>query len=246
MAGFSGSGAFGGATSGAMIGTMIAPGVGTVIGGALGALGGGMFGGGPDIPNIDISAEMSRIDALYNQAREQGSAVITRDFQAQRGELAQSQAARGILRSGVSQLGLARLGAGREQALGAFNSQLYSAQAGQQSALLNALMGRKSAIDMQNAQNNRIGFNQVLGAASGLVGAYKASGGFAPKQGGTNFAGTNMVSPSSNTPQGFYQRDFGGGYGADNLTGGQMLGSFNGPQPMVAPYNPALSAYGGF
>jgi len=79
----------------------------------------GKKGGGG--PNIDINAELARINALYEQARTQGSEAITQDYQAQRGELAQSQAARGIYRSGVSQLGLAQLGAARQKALASMN-----------------------------------------------------------------------------------------------------------------------------
>jgi hypothetical protein len=134
---------------------------------------GGLFGGGGNSgPNIDINAEMARINGLYDEARTNGTATITQDYQQQRGELAQSQAARGILRSGVSQLGLARLGAARQMALSQFNSQLAAAQAGQQSNLLNALLGRKTALD-ENALNRRTQQQgQILGLGAGLLGAY--------------------------------------------------------------------------
>lgn len=175
--------------------------------------GGGGGGGG-----FDITAEMNRINALYEQARTAGTASITQDYQAQRGELAQSQAARGILRSGVSQLGLARLGAARQQALSNFNAQLSAAQAGQQSNLLNALMGRKTALDVAAADRKRQGQSQLLGIGAGLLGAYlggpigavaanRAAGAAAAGQGGFNFFGSNMVAPA--TPQAFYQREFG-------------------------------------
>lgn len=231
---FSNKGAFGGATSGAMIGaTLAAPTggisvpVGALLGTVGGLFGGGLFGGDSEGPNIDISAEMARIDALYEKARTHGIASITQDFQAQRGELAQSQAARGILRSGVSQLGLARLGAGRQQAISQFESNLAASQAGQQSSLLNALMGRKFNAEAARAERNRIGFNDMLGAASGLAGAYSQSR--IPRQEGVNFAGTGMVSPSSPTGRGFFSSEFGGGYGSGNLSGAQILGMYNNP-----------------
>lgn len=228
MAKFSGGGAMQGAASGAMLGaTLAAPtgGMSVPVGALLGALGGvgmGFMGGGDEGPDIDINAEMARINSLYERARTEGTAAITQDFQAQRGELAQSQAARGILRSGVSQLGLARLGAARQQALGQFNAQLYAAQAGQQSNLMNALLGRKTALDTASADRSRQGMNQMFGALSGVAGAYAGSRGVSPAgpattQGGFNFAGGNMVSPQSTTPQGFYQTEFGaGGFGGQN------------------------------
>lgn len=158
---------------------------------------GGGGGGG-----IDINAEMARINALYEQARTQGSDVITKDFQAQRGELAQSQAARGTYRSGVSQLGLARLGAARQQALGSFNAQLSATQAGQSSSLLNALLGRKSALDESAADRKRQGQSQLLGLGAGLLGSYLGGpiGGMAAQRvasGGFNFSPTNYVAPGS-------------------------------------------------
>lgn len=220
---FNQSGAMSGAASGAMMGAAFAAptgGMSVPVGALLGAVGGlgmgFMGGGGNDGPNIDINAEMARINALYERARTEGTAAITQDFQAQRGELAQSQAARGILRSGVSQLGLARLGAARQQAIGAFNSQLSAAQAGQSSSLLNALLGRKSALDSSAADRERQGFNQILGAGAGLAGSFLQSRGVpsAPNQGGFNFFGSNMVAPPKPvTPQGFYQTDFGAGGG---------------------------------
>lgn len=222
---FNTSGGMSGAASGAMLGaTLAAPtgGMSVPVGALLGAVGGlgmgGLFGGGGDSgPNIDINAEMARINALYERARTEGTAAITQDFQAQRGELAQSQAARGILRSGVSQLGLARLGAARQQAIGAFNAQLSAAQAGQSSNLLNALLGRKSALDTAASDRERQGLNQILGIGSGLLGSALQGGAFSggtPKAGGFNFAGGNMVATAPTTPQGFYQSEFGnGGFG---------------------------------
>ena len=189
---------------------------------------GGLFGGGGGgAQSVDINGELARINALYDQARTQGTATITQDFQAQRGELAQSQAARGILRSGVSQLGLARLGAARQQAIGAFNAQLSAAQAGQQSNLLNALLGRKTAIDMSEAERKRASQSQLLGIGAGLLGSYIAGpvggavGSRIGSQGGFNFAGSNMVAPQAATPQAFYQSEFGGGgFGTPVSTGG--------------------------
>lgn len=153
-------------------------------------------GGGRDAP--DISGEMARINALYDQARTHGTAAITQDFQAQRGELAQSQAARGILRSGVSQLGLARLGAARQQALAQFNAQLYGQQAGQQSSLLNALMGRSEArADAQYAQKQQ-GISQGLGMMGGALGAWGAQ--YKPSSQGANYAGGGFVDPRLTLP----------------------------------------------
>ena len=188
---------------------------------------GGLFGGGGGgAPSVDINAELARINALYDRARTEGTATITQDFQAQRGELAQSQAARGILRSGVSQLGLARLGAARQQAIGAFNAQLSAAQDGQQSNLLNALLGRKTALDESAAARRQQSQSQLLGLGAGLLGSYIAGpvggavGSRIGSQGGFNFAGSNMVAPPA-TPQAFYQSEFGGGgFGTPMSTGG--------------------------
>jgi hypothetical protein len=214
---FDSSGAMGGAASGAMLGaTLAAPtgGLSVPVGALLGAVGGlGMgFLGGKKSPQIDITAEMNRINALYEQARVQGSAVITQDFQAQRGELAQSQAARGIYRSGVSQLGLARLGAARQQALGSFNAQISAGQAGASSNLLNALLGRKTALDSADADRSRQGLNQAIGSVAGLAGAFAQSrmAPTTPQAGGYNFFGSNMVAPPKPTPQGFFQTEFAG------------------------------------
>ena len=182
----------------------------------------GMFGGGGGGGSgIDIAAEMARINALYDQARTQGTAAITQDYQAQRGELAQSQAARGILRSGVSQLGLARLGAARQQALGQFNAQISAAQAGQSSSLLNALLGRKTALDEGERNRRQQSQGQLLGLGAGLLGAYFGGpiGAAAGQQvgknmvgqgGGYNFFGTNMVRPSDAQygARSFYQSEF--------------------------------------
>lgn len=164
-------------------------------------LGGGLFGGGGGGGGIDINAELNRINALYEQARTQGQAAITQDYQAQRGELAQSQAARGILRSGVSSLGQQRLGAARQQAIAAFNAQLLGAQAGQQSSLLNALLGRKTALDESERARRQQTQGQLLGLAGGALGAYLggplgAGVGQKVAQGGYNFFGSNMVSPT--------------------------------------------------
>lgn len=175
---------------------------------------GGLFGGGGGGPDINIEGEMARINALYDRARTEGTAAITQDFQAQRGELAQSQAARGILRSGVSQLGLARLGAARQQALGAFNAQLSAAQAGQGSSLLNALLGRKTALDTAAQDRRQQGQNQLLGIGAGLLGSYLGGpiGGAAASRvagGGFNFAGGNMVAPPPQVnPQSFFLSEF--------------------------------------
>lgn len=55
-----------GAGSGAAIGSMIAPGIGTAIGAGVGALGGFLFGGGPDIPELQFSPEsLARLDELF-------------------------------------------------------------------------------------------------------------------------------------------------------------------------------------
>ena len=191
---------------------------------------GGLFGGGGGgAPGVDINAELARINALYDRARTEGTATITQDFQAQRGELAQSQAARGILRSGVSQLGLARLGAARQQAIGAFNAQLSAAQAGQSSSLLNALLGRKSALDESAADRKRQGQSQLLGLGAGLLGSYlggpiggmvgsRVGGQLAGGGGGFNFAGSNMVSPPKT--QSFYLNDSFGDYKSGQSYGG--------------------------
>ena len=229
---FNSAGGFSGAASGAALGASLAAptgGLSVPLGALIGAAGGfglgGLLGGeGQAGPNIDINAELARINALYEQARTQGTAAITQDFQAQRGELAQSQAARGIYRSGVSQLGLARLGAARQQALGAFNAQLSASQAGQQSSLLNALLGRKSALD-ENAFNRRQqSQNQILGLGAGILGSALQGGAFSggkPSTGGYNFAGSNMVAPQAATPQAFYQSEFGGsGFGTPMSAGG--------------------------
>jgi hypothetical protein len=197
--------------------------------------GGGLFGGGGS-PNIDISSELARINALYDTARTNGQAAITQDFQAQRGELAQSQAARGIYRSGVSQLGLARLGAARQQAISQFNAQLAAAQAGQQSSLLNALLGRKTALDAADADRRMQSRNQLIGLGGGLLGAYLGGpmgGAMGQKvaQGGFNFSGSNYVSPAAQGAgaQSFYQSEFGGLPQA---------------MPQAQPYNPMPSYYG--
>lgn len=195
--------------------------------------GSNLFGGGGNSgPNIDINAELGRINDLYAQARTQGEASLTQDYQAQRGELAQSQAARGILRSGVSQLGLARLGAGRQQALAQFNSQLSASQAGQQSSLLNALLGRKTALDTAAADRQRAGQMQLLGIGGGLLGSYLAGplgGAVGTKVAsqGANFFGGNYVNPQP-TGQSFYQGEFGGYPSAPSMSapsyGNALLG----------------------
>ena len=228
----------GGAATGAALGaTLAAPTGGLSIGagallGALGGLGMG-FLGEDEGPDIDISAELARIEALYGRAREQGTAAITQDFQAQRGELAQSQATRGILRSGVSQLGLARLGAARQQALASFEAQLSASQAGKSTDLLNALLGRKTALDTAAADRSRAGTSQLLAALSGAVGSYAGARNSAAAEaaaagargGGYNFAGSNMVRPPA-TSSSFYHGEYGTNLG---LGGGRApgYGSFN-------------------
>lgn len=174
---------------------------------------GGLFGGGGGSgPTLNVEAELARIAALYEGARKAGEESITRDFQAQRGELANSQAARGILRSPVSGLGLQRLGAARSRALAEFNANILGSQAGTQSSVLNALLGRRTTLDLAERDRRDRRQAALLGAGTALVGgalAGPAGAAAAPtlssalRGGGYNYANSNYLDPRS-----FYLSEF--------------------------------------
>jgi len=211
MAGFYGEGASSGAIAGAGLGAMGGP-KGALIGAALGGAAGafGLLGRKPKYPNIDISGELARVMALYEQARQAGRAAVTQDFQAQRGELANTQAARGILRSPISSAGLERLGAARTQALAQLDANLLGSQAGVQSQLLQALMGQRQQRDLALYQQGQARQNALLGLGGGAL-----SSALRPKttaQGGQgfNFADSNFMAPNQSMGQSFYQSEFRG------------------------------------
>lgn len=85
------SSGLGGAGAGATIGSAIAPGIGTIIGGALGGLGGFLFGGGPDVPDIQFSPEsLARLDEEFPElaAQIRANQILSKDYNTQLSALA--------------------------------------------------------------------------------------------------------------------------------------------------------------
>ena len=157
------------------------------------------------VADIDISGEIARITALYEQARQSGRAAITQDYQAQRGELASSQAARGILRSPVSSVGLERLGAERTRALSSFDAQILGSQAGTQSQLLQALMGQKRQRDQLLAQQQQGRQNAIFGGLTSFGTNLALASALRPQTTAQAGQGINFADPNA---QSFYRNEF--------------------------------------
>ena len=167
MAFFDFQGAVAGAGSGAALGSF-GTGKGALIGGGIGALAGGfgLFGKKRKQRKIDIGAELARIRGLFESQRSQAEASIRRASGQQRGRVANNLAARGILRSPVSENSFQRVREAELAAVGQSNAQIGAAQANAESRLLSQLLGLRFAQEQQ-ADQRRASLFGTLGSISG-------------------------------------------------------------------------------
>ena len=189
-----------------------------------------------DVP--DISAELARIRALYEQARQTAVANIKQEAGQARGLAASNLATRGIYRAPVSEnvFGKMREAEGRDIATAEANIGVQSADA--QARMLASLMGAQ-----QQAQQYNLGLEQQR-----MAGLYQGLGSL----------GSALFSYGMNRPevqqQGSYTRmqpnaawqNYGLGYAAptqsfnQNLIPGAMVPSTAAAQFMNSGYAPSM------
>lgn len=171
---FDGSGAATGAITGAGIGAFGGPigiGIGTVAGGLAGGL--GLFGSKPKRQNVDISAEMAKISALFDAQRKATTDAINYEAAQGRTAAASNLAARGIYRSPASQNTFSALDNNRVNAIAQALGQISGQEAQTQGGLLAKLLSMNNDnvnADYANAQAGRSAlFSQLGGLGSSLL-----------------------------------------------------------------------------
>ncbi len=115
---------------------------GVLTGAGLGGFGAFRGGGGGGGASFDINAELGRISQLFEAQRQAAFQQIEADFVAQRGRTAANLAARGTLRSPVSEASFGRLADARLQARATAAGQL----AGQEAAFRGQALGQFSRL----------------------------------------------------------------------------------------------------
>jgi hypothetical protein len=159
-------GSLGGLGGGAALGLALGGPMGALLGAGIGGMAGGTIGGlfskGPKRP--DISGEMAKISAMFQELREQSIKNINREAAKGRAQSASNLAARGVYRSGVSQNTFNALEGERVNAIATSNAQL----AGQEAQLRAHLLGQLLGMD-QSAQANAAQISAGrAGALSGI------------------------------------------------------------------------------
>ena len=203
---FSGEGAFGGGLGGAGAGAAIGAkfgsptgpwgtAIGAGVGALAGALGGGLLGGGKKGRVPDISAEIARINALFERARAAQIASINRQAQLGRGAAASNLAARGVYSSPVSQNVFGGLEEARLGAIGEAEGRLAGQQAETEAKLLQALTGA-SIDDADRRDQARQG---IFAALAGLGGSL-LQGSLQGRDPQTPLAGRGQFSPFQSSP----------------------------------------------
>lgn len=136
-------GALTGGLTGASLGSFGGP-IGAAVGFGVGAIAGGfgLFGGGKrKRRNFDVTAELNKISAAFSQAREQARAAIREEAGQIRGQASANLAARGVLRSPVSQNTFGALNQARLRAVGASEAAFGVQEAQTRSRLFGSLAG---------------------------------------------------------------------------------------------------------
>lgn len=137
------------------------------LGGTAGGLIGGLFGSKPKAP--DISGELAKISALFDQLRAQNRVNINRDAAQGRTAAANNMATRGTYRSGVSNVGFNALEDSRLNALANSDAQLAGQEAGVRANLLNQLLGLNKDYQLMGAQSDAARTGAITGLAGNLL-----------------------------------------------------------------------------
>lgn len=163
-----------------------------------GSLAAGFFNKGsrPKVP--DISAELGRIRALYDQARTAARANINAEAATGRQNLASNLATRGILRAPVSAAFGARLEDFRLREIANAEGQIAGQEAGAMTNALAALIGAEQNAQERNAQINAQRFGQL-----GALGSTLLMAGLNNRPGAGRVAAPGVAGQSFTTPQGF-------------------------------------------
>ena len=224
-----------GAGRGAVTGGTLTLGSGNpfaIAGGAIaGGLIGGFFGGGKkrQAQNVDISGELARIRGIFDQLRSQAKASAVRTGKQQRKQLASNLAARGTLRSAVSEHGFGRVREDTSRNIAAGEAALFGQQARTESGLLGTLLGLREKQRAQAAamsQQNRAQLMGLAGAGlsgilgSGQRGASLGAGGFF-----SSFGFGNRPGLAAN--QRFRNPGFSAGAGSSNLVRDSSRSAFD-------------------
>ena len=155
-----------------------------------------IFGPKPKQKVPDISAELGRIRALYEQAKAAARANINAEAATGRQNLASNLATRGILRAPVSAAFGARLEDARLREIANAEGQLAGQEAGSLSQALAALIGAEQTAQQRNEEIRAARFGQL-----GALGSTLLQAGLANRPGVRTAPGT--AGASSVTPQGF-------------------------------------------
>lgn len=176
-------------------GWLAAAGLGLSGGGILG----GIFGKKKKSPSIDISAELAKINALFEQQKAAARIGINQDAAQARSEIASNLAARGTYSSPVSEYSFGRLAQTKTRALAESDAAIGGRQAEAQATLFSGLLGYD--------QQNRLLAAQQDAAMSGQLGALGGALLSVGLQGGA-FGGKTAGMPSSefNTWKNQYKR----------------------------------------
>lgn len=212
----------GGAASGASLGSYGGR-WGAAAGGVIGGVGGGLglFGGGQKRPSIDISGELAKIRALYDQQ----ATALKADSKYRLGETNKATssqlAGRGIYSSPVSEYSFNANSNAANSDLTRALASLYGGQAQTESGLLGSLASAKAQQDQLDYQQQMQSRNQlfsILGGAGNLRNMFGGGGaGGAGGIAGIGGGGPQSMGPWAN----------GGGYGGFNNGGGYGGSLFN-------------------
>jgi len=168
--------AAGGAAAGATLGSAAGP-IGTGVGAVVGGLAGGFLSPkkkkAPKPQQIDITAQLAMIDAMYNQQKQQARTTLAESLKGLNKLTAQSLAGRGIYSSPVSQFSFGENQKSYAQALSQALSDLGAQQA-MQKAQLSAQaqqfnMGQQGQYD-QSMYQQQLASRQALSQALWSIG----------------------------------------------------------------------------
>ena len=224
-------GSLGGMGAGAGIGAALAlptgglsvP-MGALIGASFGGgLGGSLFSKPKRVSVPDISAELARIRALYEEQARVAAANIKQMGAENLQALASNQASKGIYRAPVAAAGEQRVREATSRDIATSNAQIGAQSAGVQSEMLSRLLGAQQQAAQYNAEAQAQRQASIYGGLGSLGSALfsygmqrppaQQAGGFLPQQ-----ASLNAYSPfASNTqnliqPWGMMQRPSFGGW----------------------------------
>lgn len=176
-------GSLGGMGAGALAGMAFGP-MGALLGAGIGGMAGGTIGGlfskGPKRP--DISGEMAKISAMFQELREQSIKNINRESGKGRAQSASNLAARGVYRSGVSQNTFNALEGERVNAIATSNAQLAGQEAQLRAQLLGQLLGMDQTAQLQQGQVEAGRAGALTGISSQLLMAALMSRGLGQPQ----------------------------------------------------------------